>query len=295
MSANQILKDYHLLAGIHTISIQTPEPLIVPENYKSVVSSISQNKEKNPTNSIKLNLTNLGPNISTYSEFQDALTELMESVGCDNYIITRADLKFDMFDSEDYQKFSKLNRFLISMLASAYSVRNSYKTMQLFSQKQLSVAIKNKYMECENYDKEAQSNGHDEAACRLEVRSKALHVKDLWHEFMEHWFARWDKAFACYGQTYRKYNQELICIYRNGKDAFPKEFLSLTDFLIKYQNCIFCKEQMVELIEMTGEVENPDVRVKNHKTRYGCEFFGEKDIQAAISEIKRATTQYFNP
>ena len=102
MSANQILKDYHLLAGIHTISIQTPEPLIVPENYKSVVSSISQNKEKNPTNSIKLNLNKLGPNISTYSEFQDALTELMESVGCDNYIITRADLKFDMFDSREF-------------------------------------------------------------------------------------------------------------------------------------------------------------------------------------------------
>ena len=127
----------------------------------------------------------------------------------------------------------------------------------------------------------------------MEVRSKALHVKDLWHEFMEHWFLRWDKAFECYEQTYRKYNQELICIYRDGKDVFPKEFLSLTDFLIKYQNCIFCKEQMIELIEMTGEVKNPDVRVKNHKTRYG--FFGEKDIQAAISEIKRATTQYFNP
>lgn len=294
MSANKILQDYHLLAGIHTISIQTPEPLIVPEAYKSVVSSISQNKEKNPTNSIKLNLNKLGPNIYTYSEFQESLTELMESVGCDNYIITRADLKFDMFDSADYQKFSKLNRFLISMLASAYSVRNSYKTMQLFSQKQLSVAIKNKYMECENYDKEAQSHGHDEAACRLEVRSKALHVKDLWHEFMEHWFARWDKAFECYEQTYRKYNQELICIYRDGKDVFPKEFLSLTDFLIKYQNCIFCKEQMIELIEMTGEVKNPEIRVKNHKNRYGCEFFSEKDIQAAISEIKRATIQYFN-
>lgn len=69
MSANQILKDYHLLAGIHTISIQTPEPLIVPETYKSVVFSISQNKEKNPTNSIKLNLNKLGPNISTYLEF----------------------------------------------------------------------------------------------------------------------------------------------------------------------------------------------------------------------------------
>ena len=169
MSANKILQDYHLLAGIHTISIQTPEPLIVPEAYKSVVSSISQNKEKNPTNSIKLNLNKLGPNISIYSEFQDALIQLMESVGCDNYIITRADLKFDMFDSADYQKFSKLNRFLISMLASAYSVRNSYKTMQLFSQKQLSVAIKNKYMECENYDKEAQSHGQDAAACRLEM------------------------------------------------------------------------------------------------------------------------------
>ena len=41
-------------------------PLIVPEAYKSVVSSISQNKEKNPTNSIKLNLNKLGPNIYTY-------------------------------------------------------------------------------------------------------------------------------------------------------------------------------------------------------------------------------------
>lgn len=78
MSANKILQDYHLLAGIHTISIQTPEPLIVPEAYKSVVSSISQNKEKNPTNSIKLNLNKLGPNISIYSEFQDALIQLME-------------------------------------------------------------------------------------------------------------------------------------------------------------------------------------------------------------------------
>lgn len=51
---------------------------------------------------------------------------------------------------------------------------------------------------------------------------------------------------------------------------------------------------MVELIEMTGEVKNPEIRVKNHKNRYGCEFFSEKDIQAAISEIKRATTQYFD-
>lgn len=46
--------------------------------------------------------------------------------------------------------------------------------------------------------------------------------------------------------------------------------------------------------EMTGEVKNPEIRVKNHKNRYGCEFFSEKDIQAAISEIKRATIQYFN-
>ena len=54
---NQKLKNYHLLAGIHTISIRTPEPLEVPRAYKNVVNSVSNNKEERVHTS-KLNLNN---------------------------------------------------------------------------------------------------------------------------------------------------------------------------------------------------------------------------------------------
>ena len=55
-------------------------------------------------------------------------------------------MRFDLFDHGSYEKYAKLNRWLISMLAVKYNVYNTYKTLHLFSQKQLSVAIKNKYL-----------------------------------------------------------------------------------------------------------------------------------------------------
>ena len=62
-------------------------------------------------------------------------------------------------------------------------MNNTYRTTDLFTQKQLSVAVKNKYFECENYDKRAESKGLDMAACRLEERCKSLDGADLKYEF----------------------------------------------------------------------------------------------------------------
>lgn len=107
------------------------------------------------------------------------------------------------------------------MLAVKYNVYNTYKTLHLFSQKQLSVAIKNKYFECENYDKTAESRGTDPACDRLEERSKCWSHTDIRKEFEEHWFQRWDDALKMFYQTYQKYNTELERIYIQGKDTYP--------------------------------------------------------------------------
>ena len=155
---NSILKNYHLLAGIHTISIRTSEPLIVPEFYEDLVSSVSYNKEQCVHTSI-LNLNKMSEDIYEYSCFREQLEVLLDSAGVTDYLITRADLRFDMFKPEEYERYAKLHRYVISLLATQYSVKNTYRTLDLFSQKQLSVAIKNKYFECENYDKKKQSNG----------------------------------------------------------------------------------------------------------------------------------------
>lgn len=118
-------------------------------------------------------------------------------------------MRFDNYDPEHYREYAKLNRYLISALAVTYSVGNCYRSTDLFSQKQLSVAVKNKYFEIENYDKEAESHGTDIAKSRLEERSKAWRNTDMRSEFVDHWFARWDKALKNLDAVHQRYNDEL--------------------------------------------------------------------------------------
>ena len=80
-----------------------------------------------------------------------------------------------------------------------------------------------------------------------------IYVKNL----KKHWFRRWDEALKMFYQTYQKYNIELERIYIQGKNAYPVQFRSLTDFLIQYQGCIFSNAQMINLLSRFEEV-GPD-------------------------------------
>ena len=64
-------------------------------------------------------------------------------------------------------------------------------------------------------------------------------------------------------------------------------------YKIQYQDCIFCKAQMIDLLSRFEEVKDPKQRAENHKKRYGIEYFSKKDVQAAINEVKRATREFF--
>ena len=93
--------------------------------------------------------------------------------------------------------------------------------------------------------------------------------------------------------VHKRYNDELEYIYKSDKDAFPKRFRSLTDFLIQYQDCIFCRRQLIDLLSRFDEVKDPATRAKKFKSRYGIEFFSAADVRAAVDEVKRATTEFF--
>lgn len=285
-----------LTSGIHTLAIKIRGMIDVPEKFKDAAICSSRSIGKEITTTCILNLNKIDGDIFTYSRFNKLFSMFIDSIGIDTYKIVRADMRFDSYDSEDYQKYAKLNRYLISLLAVAYNVRNTYRTMDLFSQRQLSVAIKNKYFECENYDKEAESNGADMAASRLEERSKCLTGTDLRREFIEHWSKRWNKALGKMELVHKRYNDELERIYKDGINSYPVKFRGLTNFLIQYQNCIFCKEQMVDLLSRFEEVgpEKAEIRAKNHKTRYGVEYYSEKDVKQAVAEIQRSALAFFN-
>ena len=92
---------------------------------------------------------------------------------------------------EDYQK---LHRLILSCLAKAYEYKNCYVSCNLWDFERLSIAIKKDDSEAENYNKARASEGRDESANRLELRSKRMSGTDIKYQFMEKWFERLDKA-----------------------------------------------------------------------------------------------------
>jgi len=291
------LKDYTLTGSIHTLAVKSPGMVEdVQESVSNCIIVSSQAKADGRTTTSIINPNKLMGDVFKFSEFETVFDTILAGAGISDYSIVRADMRFDNYDPEHYKAYAKLNRYLISALAVNYKVRNSYRTTNLFSQKQLSVAIKNKYFEIENYDKEAESNGTDMAKSRLEERSKAWKDTDLRSEFIDHWFARWDKALKNLDAVQKRYNDELEKIYMEGKNAYPCKFRSLTDFLIQYQDCIFCKAQMIDLLSRFPEVgpAKAKTRAENHKKRYGIEYFSKKDVETAIAEVKRATIEFYN-
>lgn len=311
----QKLDNYNLTGSIHTLSIKSPGMVEdIQEEVSNCIVSNSQAKNGLTTTSV-INPNKLVGDVFSYSEFETVFNTILAGAGIRDYNIIRADMRFDNYEPEHYRQYTKLNRYLISMLAVTYKTKNNYKTNDLFNQRQLSVAIKNDYFEIENYDREAKSkitkNHQEPAKARLEERTvskgwrkvykttKSDLGSDDWSmellkkEFTDGWFDRWDKAIQNTDKVHKRYNDELEKLYKEDRKAYPTRFRSLTDFLIQYQDCIFCKAQMIDLLSRFEEVKDPKTRAENHKKRYGIEYFSKKDVQTAINEVKRATREFF--
>lgn len=309
----QKLEKYNLTGSIHTLSIKSPG--IVEDIQKDVskcISSNSQTKNGMTTTSV-INPNKLLGDVFSYQEFQAVFNTILAGAGISDYNLIRADMRFDNYEPDHYKQYAKLNRYLISMLAVTYKVKNTYKTENLFNHKQLSVAIKNDYFEIENYDRAAKSelteNHSEPAKARLEERTVSREFRKLYEkckadgedinmeilktEFTDGWFARWDKAIKNIDEVHKRYNDELEKIYKEDKNSYPTRFRSLTDFIIQYQDCIFCKKQMIDLLSRFEEVKDPKIRAENHKKRYGIEYFSKKDVEKAVAEVKRATEEFF--
>lgn len=293
------LHDYTLTGSIHTLEVKSPgEVTDIMEEVSNCITTRTSQSQGNRTSRSIINPNKLAGDVFSYNEFEAVFSTILSGAGIGEYALVRADLRLDSYDKKHYKDYAKLNRYLISALAVTYKVKNCYRSTNLFSQEQLSVAIKNRYFECENYDKQAEqaeSGGTDAATSRLELRSKSLPDNDIKKEFVERWFMRWDKALRHLDEVQNRYNDELERLYREGKNAYPMKFASLREFLMQYQECIFSKKQMVNLLErLDGECKNPVSYAENYKKRYGIEYFSQKDVEYAVAEVKRAVLDFFD-
>ena len=192
------LQEYNLTGSIHTLEIKSSGEVsdVMEEVSNCITTKTSSAKDKKESRSI-INPNKLCGDIFSYNEFETVFDTILAGAGIGEYTMVRADLRLDSYHDKHYKEYAKMNRYLISALAVTYKVKNCYRATNLFSQKQLSVAIKNRRFECENYDKQAEQlekNGSDPTTSRLELRSKDFQDNNIKKEFIDHWFKRWDKA-----------------------------------------------------------------------------------------------------
>lgn len=307
------LNNYNLTGSIHTLSIKSPGIINkIDENIADCIKTTAEVKQNKTNTKSIINPNKLLGDALTFSDFKTSFDTILAGAGIDYYNIIRADMRFDNYDKSHYYKFTKLNKYLISMLAVTYNVKNVYETKNLFTQKQLSIAIKNDYFEIENYDRnkknEITKNTTEPAKARLEERSiarqwrivnKNAKIEPNWNmdalkkEFTDGWFKRWNEAMGNLNLVQKVYNDNLEKVYNQDKNAFPRQFRTITDFVMQHQDCIFTRKQLIDLFSRFG-VQNPTNRAKNYKQKYGIEFFSKADVEHAVYEIKRATTAFFN-
>lgn len=291
------LKNYTLTAGIHTVAVKSQGAVddVQSEVEQCITASVHPGRKGSDMSTTSIiNPNKLFGDLYSFDECCTAVQTILAGAGIDDYQVIRADMRFDSPDLNHYREFQKLNRYLISALAVAYKIKNAYCSVNLFSQKQLSVAVKNKYFEIENYDKAAESHGKDPAASRFEIRSKCFKDQDLRKEFLERWPKRLEKAMKNLEEVQGAYNDALEDLYREGLGADEVRFRSMTDFLIQYQDCIFCKKQLMEFLgRFPDRIKNPVTYAENFKKRYKIEYFSESDIQYAVNEITRAAGEFF--
>lgn len=289
----------NLAAGIHTLAAKAEqleeEAAVLDPAIKSCVPKKVRGQDRreyyiqvNPNKAVAD-----GKIIRSYKQFEDIFLGMLERIGASGVRVTRADLAIDSFNPGDYELFQKLNKLLLCCLADELSVKNCYHTRDLWTNRSLSIAIKNDVMEAENYDKSAESGGKAESTNRLEIRSKRIRVS-IEDEFLRRWFDRLDKAVDHFESVQQRYNQELARIWEEDqrKPEKSRDYISLTAFLLCYKDCIFTRRQLQSLLAMIG-VENPERKAKNFKDRHTVEFFSKRDLILVCEGIKAAIKDFF--
>lgn len=295
----------NLYAAVHTLSGVTQQDADQAKaEQHPCIKVCTQRKVRNEDSQetyMQLNPNKIlgsGGILRSAAEMEQVLDQTLQAVGVDleTFVIRRVDLAFNSEDPQDYRLFQKLNRLLICCLAYEYRIDNCYRSEDLWSFDQLSIAVMNTRISVENYDKEAESGGTCPVCSRFEIRSMKLQAGDsIRKEFLERWPARWNRAIKRMQDVELRYNDRLEQLYKEDltKDKRDRDYLNLTAFLLQYKDCIFSSRQMVDLLARFDEVADPPQKARSFKSHHRIEYFSQTDLKVIVEALNVATEQYF--
>lgn len=243
-----------------------------------------------------------------FQRFVETFDEVTDALGIQEYQLQRVDFRLDNYEPGFYEQFYKIHRYLISGLAVAYAIKNSYATSGIFSEDKRSVAVRANYFQVEYYNrkiKNSVTDGNDPAQARLELRATAkqwaVHRKRaprqdeimfIEPEFRKHWKEIFEKAVNALSEASDYYNEILSQRWQTGQQQEPPRYRNHNDFLRQNADLVFNRKQMIALLKSMG-VKNPLKAADNFIARYEIELFLKKDISAIMREIRDSINVYF--
>lgn len=294
----------NLYGALHTLSGVTDEKITLNAQNHLNIKSCQRRKKRNEDceeTYLQLNPNKGQPNnamIKSYSEFEKKMDSIFMDIGgnADRFRIKRADMSFNSDVKGDYEAYRKLNKLILCCLSDAFTVKNCFESRNIWTFDSLNLAIKADEFEAENYNKELEAHGSVPTTNRLELRSlKMRDTATLRHEFLDKWCNRLDKAIDHFYSVQMRYNDSLEKLYKEDL-AKPKRFrryVSRNAFLVQYSDCIFCTDQLVDLMERFG-AKNPESSAKNFKRYHKTEFYSKNDLEVVVRAIKKCMKRYFN-
>lgn len=292
MNKEKLNKIQSISCGIHTINIATND--IICCNSDIVKKCIKMDKSRvNPATGEIIYKAIINPNkwngyINAYDDLQKVFSAIIHEMGISSYRIARVDFAVDSFE-DNYNQLHKLNKCICLLLAVAYNLKNRYESRDPLSLEHLTTRVQSEYLECENYNKDIESDHTSPIYNRLEFRSKAiLKVNKDIPALIDDWCRRLEYAIQYFDKLQGICNNYLIQRWNKENGIQVK---STSEFLRKYQDNIYTSRQIQDFYSRLN-YEKPESKAKNFKRYNSIEYFSLNDLKSYTAIVRQALRRY---
>ncbi len=300
------LNDLWLIAGIDTfeIAVDIPKPYDVKGiTAKTPLESCKAHPylfkfKVNPDKMIE----GAGNDITKFKVVLEQLKVIFK--GAKWLYISRIDYRFDDM-SNDYNRFYKLNRLLLSMIAVYCNSRNNYASNDLLTAEKLTVRFdcdhNDLHISGEYYNKTKQEP-KGEVKTRLELRSRQLFIPFLdgcdYESFiLAEWLERLNEVLT--KDTFDSVIQVCTEGIIDGYEKSIAECGNLTEYLVCNRDNIYTTRQLTQLYSILGNAKT--AKQAAYKYRHGNKktkgrklpCFSLADLQLYRDKLTAAAYKFF--
>lgn len=242
-------------------------------------------------------------NIDKLKQVFEVVKSAFIGTGATELFISRIDYKFDD-KSNDYNRFYKLNRLLLSMIAVYHNSQNNWTSNDLLTAEKLTVRFdcdhSDLHISGEYYNKAKQEPSGD-VKTRLELRSRQICIPldgcDYESFILAEWLERLDDVL-----TVDNFNAVIqICTEGiiDGYEQNIDECGNLTEYFVTMRDNIYTTRQLTQLYSILGRSDT--ARQAAYKYRHGDKktkgrklpCFALKDLLIYREKLEQAAFRFF--